>query len=241
MNFSVKFSELTTSSGELSPSLFLLQVLVVGAWLGCVGGVAWAVRRWGKASSETVRKVVHIGTGHVIILAWLLHVPAWMGITASVLFSILTLVAYRFPVLPVLDSVGRDSLGTFFYALSIGILMVCFWTGGMQHYVVLGVLVMSWGDGLAALVGQRWGRHQYHVVGMKKSWEGSTTMAAAAFIVSVLTLGVVYGFSLPVFVMSIAIAIAATALESFSTLGIDNLTVPLGSAAIAYWLTLSLN
>ncbi|MFM6511142.1 MAG: phosphatidate cytidylyltransferase, partial [Microcystis panniformis] len=32
-------------------------------------------------------------------------------------------------------------------------------------------------------------------------------------------------------------AIGATILETFSKLGIDNLTVPIGSAAIAYFLT----
>lgn len=237
MNLNVQFAELATSLGEFFPSLFLFRVLVIGGWLGCVGGAALAVRRWGNGGSETVRKVVHIGTGNVIILAWLLHIPAWMGIAASVLFSLLTLLAYRFPILPVLDSVGRDSLGTFFYSLSIGILMAWFWTADKPHYVVLGVLIMSWGDGLAALIGQRWGRHQYQVFGMKKSWEGSATMTLAAFVVSVLVLGTIYGFSFTIGAMAVAIAIAATVLESFSTLGIDNLTVPLGSAAIAYWLT----
>ncbi|MGB3491739.1 MAG: diacylglycerol/polyprenol kinase family protein [Elainellaceae cyanobacterium] len=213
----------------------------MGGWLGGVGGVALVARRWGNVSSETLRKIVHIGTGNVIILAWLLQVPAWMGIVASILFSSVTLLSYRFPILPLLDSVGRKSLGTFFYALSIGILMALFWAADMPHYVVLGVLIMSWGDGLAALVGQRWGRHQYQVFGMKKSWEGSMTMAIASAIVSVLVLGSTYGFSVAVFGIAIAIALAATALESFSTLGIDNLTVPLGSAAIAYWLTLGMN
>jgi phytol kinase len=35
----------------------------------------------------------------------------------------------------------------------------------------------------------------------------------------------------------VAIALVATGLEAFSKLGIDNLTVPLGSAAIAFYLS----
>lgn len=225
-------------STEEIPSL-LLQILVIGSWLGLVVGVTLGVRHWTHAGPETLRKVVHIGTGNVIILAWLLQVPAWMGILASVIFSILTLLSYQFPILPLLDSVGRNSLGTFFYSLSIGILIALFWTAGLPQFVVLGVLVMSWGDGMAALIGQRWGEHRYQVFGMKKSWEGSLTMAVASGLVSLLVLGSSYGFSLAVLAIAGTIALVATALESFSKLGIDNLTVPLGSAAIAYWLTVA--
>jgi phytol kinase len=38
-------------------------------------------------------------------------------------------------------------------------------------------------------------------------------------------------------VVSLAIAFVATSLEAFSKLGIDNLTVPLGSAAVGFFLS----
>lgn len=182
-----------------------------------------------------MRKVVHMGTGNVILLAWWLQMPAWIGIGASVLFSIVTLLSYRFPILPGINSVGRKSLGTFFYAVSIGMLTVAFWQTH-PHYAVIGILVMTWGDGLAALVGQRWGQHPYKLWNMQKTWEGSLTMLLVSYAVSSLVLLGVQGNIWQTWLIPIGIAITATALEAFSNLGIDNLTVPIGSAIVAFLL-----
>lgn len=213
------------------------QVLIVGGWLGLVAAAAAIAHYRFQSSAEVIRKIVHIGTGNVILLAWLLHVPAWLGIGASVLFSAVTLLSYRFPILPFIDSVGRKSFGTFFYSLSIGLLIGYFWPRNLEFYAVLGVLSMSWGDGFAAIIGQRWGRHPYKILGMKKSWEGSLTMLLITFTLALMILGSVQGVMWQVGVIAGAIALGATTLEAFSKLGIDNLTVPLGSAAIAYGMT----
>lgn len=182
-----------------------------------------------------MRKVVHIGTGNVILLAWWFQMPAWLGISASVLFSGVTLLSYRFPILPGINSVGRKSLGTFFYAVSIGVLTAMFWQT-TPYYAVIGILVMTWGDGFAALVGQRWGQHPYKLGGIQKSWEGSLTMFGVSYIVSSLILLGVQGNLWQTWVIPLGIATAATALEAFSKLGIDNLTVPIGSAIVAFLL-----
>jgi phytol kinase len=105
----------------------LVQIGLVAAWLALVGGVAEGLRRTATISTEVTRKIVHIGAGHVILLAWWLRTPAWMGITASVLFSGVALLSYRLPILPGINGIGRHSLGTFFYAVSIGVLTAAFW------------------------------------------------------------------------------------------------------------------
>lgn len=207
---------------------------IVAAWLGIIVTVAEVVHRKG-GDSELVRKVVHIGTGNVILLAWWLQMPAWLGIGASVLSGVVALLSYRFPILPGINSVGRKSLGTFFYAISIGVLIACFWQVH-PYYAVIGVLVMSWGDGLAALIGQRWGQHRYKVGGIQKSWEGSITMLGVSYAVSSLVLFGIQGNLWQTWLVSLAIAIVATGLEAFSRLGIDNLSVPLGSAVVAFLL-----
>lgn len=215
-----------------SPSLWL-QIAIVGAWIGCVGLLAEGLHRYTAAGSETVRKVVHMGVGNVILLAWWLQVPAGLGIAASVFFSAIAFLSYRLPILPSINGVGRKSLGTFFYAVSIGALMAGFWSHQPQ-FAVLGVLVMTWGDGLAALIGQRFGRHPYKLWGIQKTWEGSLAMAVASFAVSGLVLAIVQGGGWQTWTIAAIVALIATGLEAFSKYGVDNLTVPLGSAIVGF-------
>ena len=217
-------------------SYLLLQSTLILTWLAIVGGVSEAFRRLGYGP-EITRKIVHIGAGHVIVIAWWLDVPAWEGIAASVLFSGVALLSYRFPLLPGINSVGRKSLGTFFYALSIGLLMVWFWPLGLPQYAAIGILTMTWGDGLAALVGQRFGQHPYQIWGEKKSWEGSLAMLLVSYVVCASVLLVVQGPTLATWAIAGAGAVVATALEAVSKYGVDNLSVPLGTAAVCYWLT----
>ncbi len=209
----------------------LLGILV---WLALVILVAERVARVSPADREISRKIVHIGVGNVILLAWWLEIPAWVGVSAAFVASIVTLVSYWYPVLASVSEVGRKSLGTFFYSVSIGILIAYFWPLGLPAHAVLGVLVMTWGDGLAALVGQRFGRQGYQVWGMTKSWVGTGTMAIASLVVSSTILLWVYGLSWPIAMIALLVALIATGLEAFSKFGIDNLTVPLGSAFISF-------
>ncbi|MCP6762630.1 MAG: SEC59/DGK1/VTE5 family protein [Fischerella sp. CENA71] len=224
------------SNQEFIPSLGL-QLASVAAWLSLVMLTAWGVNRFAKPDSEIVRKIVHIGTGNVILLAWWLKIPAIAGIIASVLASAVTLLSYRFPILPGINSVGRRSFGTFFYSMSIGVLVGWFWYLQQPYYAALGILTMAWGDGLAAIIGQRFGKHKYQLFGGQKSWEGSLTMAIVSFVVCSLILLSVQGNSWQVWIISVVVALVTTGLETISFAGIDNLTVPLGSAALAFVLT----
>ncbi len=216
------------------------QGAVVLLWLGFVLAVAFTIRRIFRTDTEISRKIVHIGTGHVILFAWWFDTPAILGIVAAFIASIVTLISYYLPILPGIDSIGRKSLGTFFYSVSIGILVAFFWSVEQQYYAALGILVMCWGDGLAALIGQRFGKHKYKVFGGQKSWEGSLTVTVSSYIVCSLILYSVHGGIWQVWVIAAVVAIFATILEVFSFLGIDNLTVPLGSAFLAYLLDLYL-
>ncbi len=218
----------------IEPSLGL-QLAVVTVWLAFVVAIAESLRRFAHAQPEMVRKIVHIGTGNVILIAWWLQIPAWIGISASVLFSLVILLSYRLPILPDINNIGRKSLGTFFYAVSIGILTSVFWQTH-AYYAVLGILIMAWGDGLAALIGKQWGRHPYKLWGMQKSWEGSLTMAVVSYCVSSFIFLSVQGNVWQTWLIAAAIALIATGLEAFSKWGIDNLTVPLGSAIAAFLL-----
>jgi len=213
------------------------QIGVVLIWLAIVGLLAEGASRFGNAGAEVIRKVVHMGTGNVILIAWWLKIPSWVGVSASILFSAIALVSYYVPILPNINSIGRKSFGTFFYAVSIGVLVAWFWSINLPQYAALGILVMTWGDGLAALIGRRFGRHTYKLWDMQKSWEGSGTMALVSYAVSLSILLGTVGNVWQIWLISLAVSLVATGLEAFSKFGIDNLTVPTGSAAIAFFLS----
>lgn len=220
---------------DLTSNLWL-QISLVVFWLGGILLIAESLNRLANIDAEITRKIVHIGTGNIILFAWWLKIPAWVGITAAILAAIVTLISYRFPILPGVNSIGRQSFGTFFYALSIGLLIFWFWPLGKPEYAAIGILIMTYGDGLAAIIGQRFGKNKYEVFGSQKSIQGTLTMTIISFFICVLILLNVQGNIPPTWLVSVAVALTATGLETFSKYGIDNLTVPVGSAAFAYFL-----
>ncbi|MCU0536518.1 MAG: SEC59/DGK1/VTE5 family protein [Hydrococcus sp. Prado102] len=221
---------------ESLPSLWF-PLGIVAIYLGIVIVLAEGINRLTSADGEVTRKIVHIGAGHVILLAWWLNIPAWIGIGASAIASCIALLSYIIPFLPSINSVGRKSLGTFFYAISIGILIAWFWTLDRPQYAAIGILVMAWGDGMAGIIGQNFGKHFYTVLGMTKSWEGTLAMTGMSFLVTSFILVAVEGNNWQTWLISLVVAAAASALEAISKLGIDNITVPVGSAAIAFALS----
>jgi phytol kinase len=214
-----------------------LQIAPAAAWVALIMIIAWLTYHFTNSEPEIIRKIVHIGTGNVILIAWWLNIPAFVGISASIIASIVTLLSYKFPLLPGINSIGRHSLGTFFYAVSIGVLTAIFWPIHHPEFAALGIMVMAWGDGLAALIGKRFGKHQYQIFGSQKSWEGSLTVTIVSFLISSLILySLIDNIGLTCLI-SIIVALLATFLEAFSYLGVDNLTVPIGTAMFAYFLT----
>lgn len=205
--------------------------ILVTSWLGLVLLTAELVHAWFPNAKEWSRKVVHIGAGQVILIAYALGVPTSWGIVAAAIAGVITLVSHWVPIFASISAVGRQSWGTFFYAVSIGTLMALFWDT-LPELAVLGILVMAWGDGLAALVGIHWGRHP--LPRTSKSWEGTLTMFCVSTLVAALSLTPIA--ALEWFWIAPLVGLGATLLELIAWRGIDNLTVPIGSALLAYGL-----
>ncbi len=217
------------------PLWFSISIIIV--YLGIIIILAEGLNRLSNSQAEVTRKVVHIGAGNVILLAWWLKIPSWIGVGASIGAAIIAIISYFTPILPSINSVGRKSLGTFFYALTIGITIAIFWGINHQEYAAISILVMAWGDGMAAIIGQRFGKHPYEFFGSQKSWEGSFAMLLTSFLVTYFILLGVRGNIWQNWLIAFIVALVATSLETFSKLGLDNLTVPLGSAAVGYILS----
>lgn len=221
-------------SAQEGIALFLYPLGTVFAYLAMLIIVADVLSRFIVDDPELTRKVVHIGSGNVILLAWWLDISSAVIISAAIIAAAIAIISYLIPILPSIESVGRKSFGTLFYAVSIGVLAACFWQDSPQ-YTTIGILTMAWGDGMAAIIGQRFGKHPYHVGGITKSWEGSFAMLGAAFAVTGAILLFVEGNSWQVWSISLVVAIVATMLEAFSKLGVDNLTVPISSGFLCFF------
>jgi len=219
------------SESFLTTSL-ITQISAVAVWLSLVFLASEILHRLHQ-DPELVRKVVHIGTGNVLLIAWWLHIPTWICISAGVIFSAIALASHNINILSMLNDVGRKTYGVFYYALSITILVTVLWEQYPQ-YAAIGVMVMSWGDGMAALIGKRFGKHTFIHLGNKRSLEGSFAMFVTSLIVIVGILAMANGFRLKDIGIAIPIAAIAALLEAFSPGGTDNLSVPLSSAGLSY-------
>ena len=94
---------------------------------------------------------------------------------------------------------------------------------------------MSFGDGLAGLIGPNLNSPDWLVLGQRKSISGTFTMAiVVAIVLSIVT--IISGVSIqPLWL--ITITCLAVGLEQIGPWGIDNLTVPIGVAYGWLWAT----
>jgi phytol kinase len=209
----------------------LAGAAAVASWLALLAMAAIAIRRrWNGrehgSQREWSRKLVHIGSGAVVLIAWAFAIDRRIAIPAAATITLLAALNHRLRVLPAVEDVGRASYGTVAYGASITLLLWQFWPS-QPATVAAGVLVMALGDGLAGLVGPLWPSPSWQVLGQKRSVLGTSTMASASLVV-------LSGLSLavggPAWPQLLLITIAATLLEQLAVAGIDNLTVPLGVA-----------
>jgi phytol kinase len=134
---------------------------------------------------------------------------------------------------PYIEDVARRSDGTVAYGASITLLLWLWWPA-QPATVAAGVLVMSFGDGLAGLLGPLIPSPSWTVLGERRSLAGTAAMGIASLAV-LLTLGLLGGGPAPPAIG--LIALVATGLEQWALLGIDNLLVPLAVAGL--WRVLS--
>ncbi|MEB3331910.1 MAG: dolichol kinase [Synechococcaceae cyanobacterium] len=205
-----------------------VQLLGIGAvllWLALVVTLALAVRRLWPAWREWSRKIVHIGSGPVVLIAWGFGLSRLIALPAAALVTLLAALNHRHRLLPAIEDVGRRSYGTVAYGASITLLLALLWPQRADA-VCAGVLVMAVGDGLAGLLGPLLPSSSWQVLGERRSLLGTGTMAVASFgVLAALATGM--PATAPPWPSLMAIALLATALEQIAVGGLDNLTVPL--------------
>ena len=195
--------------------------------------VAVAARHQWPDQQELSRKIVHIGSGFVLPLAWFVQIPTVVAVTAAATATLVAFINHRWRLIPAVEDVDRSSYGTVAYGLSITLLLIWFW----PHHpdaVVVGVLVMALGDGLAGLIGRQIQSPNWSIAGQTKSLLGTSVMAGVSFSVLFMT-ATWMGLSPQLWSFTLITGIAVL-LEQFSILGLDNLSVPIVTATLwAAW------
>ncbi len=207
------------------PSLFSL--LLICTWIALILFSAFLSKLQFVDKKEFSRKIVHIGIGPVLPIAWWLEISSSIAISIASIITIALLINYRMQLIDVFEDVERKSYGTIAYGISITLLLVFFWSKSPEADCA-GVLVMAFGDGFAGLIGKQVKSKNWTILGQNKSIIGTFTMSLITGLVLFL-INVVSGSTLqPLEIF--AITFIATGLEQISPLGIDNLTVPIGVA-----------
>ncbi len=209
------------------------SILIIVGWIGIVLISAIKCKAIWPEQKELSRKIVHIGTGPVIPLAWWLDISANIAIPIAMFITCALLINFKWRIIPTIEDISRKSIGTIAYGLSISILLIIFWNNNPLA-VCSGVLVMAFGDGLAGLIGYTIQSPSWLIFGQKKSIAGTTTMIFMSSIILILTTFCSGGelHSLPI----LGIALLATLLEQIGPWGIDNITVPIGIGFAWTWM-----
>ena len=181
-------------------------------------------RRLRPNQRELSRKIVHIGTGAVVPLAWFFEIPFVVALPVAAVITVVTTINHQWRFIPAVEDVDRNSYGTIAYGIAITTLLLLFWPTRADA-VSAGVLVMALGDGLAGLIGRNVESPKWVLFGQTKSSVGTITMAVVSGLVLIgLAQWSGTDLSLPAALGMVAMA---TGLEQLSWGGLDNLSVPL--------------
>jgi phytol kinase len=204
----------------------LIKFTIVLLYLLSIFTISIVFKKYNEDSKEIVRKIIHIGIGPLIPIAQFLKINQNSALIFTGIVSIMVFINYTYRLFPTIEDIERKSYGTLFYCLSLFILIYLFWDKD-PYALISGFFIMTFGDGLAGLIGKSFNSKSWIFFKQKKSLFGTITMFLTSLII-VSSVG--YSQQNNLNLNYITIAFFATFLEQFSVLGIDNFIVPISSA-----------
>jgi phytol kinase len=210
-----------------------LALILAFVYVAVAIGLGQVLRKAYHLSQGFTRKFIHVAVGLISVPTVLWFSDLRWAIIPPLTFVVINYLDYRFGLIQAMMSSNRSNLGTVYFPISFVAILIWFWgnaAGPAEHprLIVAALMPLTWGDALAALVGERLGQHRYTVLGNTRSLEGSTAM----LIVSTLATWLALGASPATILAAILVGLGATAAEAISPWGIDNLTVPAVSTII---------
>ena len=205
----------------------------------------------GWVTGPVSRKIIHMGTGPIFVLCWLLfpdvayarYLAALVPLGITVQFALVGLGMIKDQAS--VDAMSRNGnpreilRGPLYYGVVFVVLTLLFWRDSMIGIVAL--MLLCGGDGLADIVGKKMGNIRIPW-SKEKSVEGSIAMFFGGWLMA---LGVLYAYiQSGVFNVSFGsilpaitlIAFAGTLIESLHFRDIDNISVPALAVVLGYFL-----
>ena len=213
----------------------MIKFTVILLYLFSIFLISIVFKKYNEDSREIVRKIIHIGIGPLIPIAQFLKINQKSALIFTGIVSLMVFINYTYKLFPTIEDVERKSYGTLFYCLSLFILIYLFWDKD-PYALISGFFIMTFGDGLAGLIGKNFNSKSWIFFKQKKSLYGTITMFSTSLIV-VCSIG--YSQQNSLNLNYFIIAFIATLLEQFSVLGIDNFIVPISSALLFNFLITS--
>jgi uncharacterized protein (TIGR00297 family) len=187
-------------------------------------------------SFEVSRKLLHMIAIGISAFAVLLSSQIFLltliaGVSLPVLFLMILRGFFKNP------KTGYSSWGIFYYALAYFVLLLLF--KGNLPFVFYAMLTLAVADGLAAITGNLFGRNQFSIGEMSKTWEGSLVFLFSC----IFCLGIVpvwfphFGKPMVSLPAILIVSLALTLGESIFEKGTDNLIIP---ALLVYWMYIDL-
>src|SRR6056297_376715 len=141
-------------------------IIVSFAFIFLIIGISTLLTNKRIISGEGSRKFIHIGVANWWIIAMIFFDnPLWASIVPA-LFILINYISYKKQIFRAMErGKGKGDLGTVYYAISLFILAIITFSEGMNPYVgAMGILVMGYGDGFAAIIGEKFGKHSFTVM-----------------------------------------------------------------------------
>jgi phytol kinase len=182
--------------------------------------------------SEGLRKIAHLGTGALALpFPWIFSSlrPVMMvcGLALVLLAVVAKIPSVRARLGGSLYCVGRDSHGEFYFPIAVAILFAL--ARGDKLLYSIPILVLTFADAVAAVLGERYGTVAYEGIGGNKSLEGSVAFFTVAFFAVHVPLLLFTDLTrAQTLLVAMDIALVVMLLEAVSWRGLDNVVIPLG-------------
>jgi phytol kinase len=170
------------------------------------------------------------GLVHVLVGSFVAFWPFFMSMRAIQIIALAMLVVIaisrKYHIFQSIHAVKRRTYGEFFFPISIGLAALITRT---DLIFMAAILHLSLADGLASLVGTRWGgKTKYNFLGQTKSWLGTGVFYVISLgIISAVTFGHMDLFLHANVWLLALLPVVAALTEGVAVYGTDDLIVPL--------------